>query len=447
MANEMTCDNFVMTEDGERFEMAQIAKGDPGFSPIANVTQEGDITTITITDLQGTTTAEIDNRSKASWIYDTAAGDIVSFPDGADNAPMKALVATIEPVQEGEGEPSPVNIRPITGYTGLNGKRAGKNVVKITNTNIRSGNSFEQNGIEFTPELDENGSVLSITANGSATARTTIVLTGNISDQVASGQYILSGCPSGGGNPGYRLTIWDNTASVTLANDYGNSALFDVNNTHSINYALDISNGVTVSNLVFRPMIRPSSYSDGAFEPHVSKDIAVDWQSAAGVVYSCEIDVITGKMTVDRARALNVWTKHNSYSHVFYRIGTGNKQFSPAVKSDGLCNMLPTVQANSLSALDAIDYGLRITDAIYVVNKDVQTAEEFNVWATQNDLQVVYTLATPNEYQLTPQEVTTLLGKNTVWTDVGPVSVTAPRDTKMYIDRKIAENVAAALNP
>ena len=59
---------------------------------------------------------------------------------------------------------------------------------------------------------------------------------------------------------------------------------------------------------------------------------------------------------------------------------------------------------------------------------------------------MVYTLATPVEYQLTPQEVTTLLGNNVVYTDVGPVSVTAPRDTKMYVDNKIAEAVAAALN-
>ena len=68
MANEMYCDNFIMSEDGEKFEMTQTSKGDPGFSPIANVTQEGDVTTITITDEKGTTTADIDISGKVDKV-------------------------------------------------------------------------------------------------------------------------------------------------------------------------------------------------------------------------------------------------------------------------------------------------------------------------------------------------------------------------------------------
>ena len=55
-------------------------------------------------------------------------------------------------------------------------------------------------------------------------------------------------------------------------------------------------------------------------------------------------------------------------------------------------------------------------------------------------------LANPVTYQLTPQEVTTLLKYNRVWTDVGPVSVEYPADTKLYIDNKITQAIAAALN-
>lgn len=47
--------------------------------------------------------------------------------------------------------------------------------------------------------------------------------------------------------------------------------------------------------------------------------------------------------------------------------------------------------------------------------------------------QVVYKLATPQTYQLTPQQLLTFLGTNSVWADTGNTTVTYPADTKMYI--------------
>lgn len=50
---------------------------------------------------------------------DSASGAVASFTDGADNVPLKSLVAGINPVQSGEGDPSPENIRPISGWAGI----------------------------------------------------------------------------------------------------------------------------------------------------------------------------------------------------------------------------------------------------------------------------------------------------------------------------------------
>lgn len=41
--------------------------------------------------------------------------DIVTFSDGA-NLPMPSLKVGIEPIQEGSGDPSPTNVRPISGW-------------------------------------------------------------------------------------------------------------------------------------------------------------------------------------------------------------------------------------------------------------------------------------------------------------------------------------------
>ena len=48
-----------------------------------------------------------------------ASGDTVSF-ESAFETPLSSLIVNISPVQSGSGDPSPTNIRPISGWTGAN---------------------------------------------------------------------------------------------------------------------------------------------------------------------------------------------------------------------------------------------------------------------------------------------------------------------------------------
>jgi hypothetical protein len=58
-------------------------------------------------------------------------------------------------------------------------------------------------------------------------------------------------------------------------------------------------------------------------------------------------------------------------------------------------------------------------------------------------VQFVYPLATPITYTLTPTEIKSLLGDNNIWADAGDTTVTYRADTKLYIDKKIAEVINA----
>jgi len=58
-----------------------------------------------------------DDRYKP-YPTDTASGAVASFADGADGISLKSCIVQIEPVQEGSGDPSPDNVRPISGWTG-----------------------------------------------------------------------------------------------------------------------------------------------------------------------------------------------------------------------------------------------------------------------------------------------------------------------------------------
>lgn len=55
-----------------------------------------------------------------------------------------------------------------------------------------------------------------------------------------------------------------------------------------------------------------------------------------------------------------------------------------------------------------------------------------------NPLQFIVPLKTPQTYQLSPQQIKTLLGINNVWADTGDVTVKYRADTKLYIDKVLA---------
>ena len=61
----------------------------------------------------------------------------------------------------------------------------------------------------------------------------------------------------------------------------------------------------------------------------------------------------------------------------------------------------------------------------------------FVTWLQSNPIQAVYPLETPQTYQLTPQEVKTLLGQNNIWADTGDCSVSYRADTKLYVEDKV----------
>lgn len=55
---------------------------------------------------------------------ETASGNPIHITDAAA-CPAESVVTTLEPVQEGSGDPSPDNVRPITGHTGVELKHSG----------------------------------------------------------------------------------------------------------------------------------------------------------------------------------------------------------------------------------------------------------------------------------------------------------------------------------
>ena len=304
------------------------------------------------------------------FLAPTYADGVASFQAQRAQS-LTGLTVRIDPIQEGTGEPSPSNIRPISGRTGLTVTRAGKNLLNTTLEEIKrlntggtwSDNVYTYRGVTFTVGTDADGLITGITVNGTATTFSLLAL--NDTCELREGG-ILSGCPSGGSySNSYSLYGADMAAGQsTRIRDEGNGATSTTNYT-SIRFFIGLRGNATANDLVFKPMIRNSG--DSTYEPYTAQTYPITWESIAGTVYGGTLDVVSGVLTVD-------WDYIASY--------------------DG--ETLP---------------GEWISDRDVYVEGTTPTA----------GAEVAYKLAEPVTYQLTPTDIKTLAGFNQIYSDAGPV--------------------------
>lgn len=106
----------------------------------------------------------------------TVTGNPVSFKTNIAK-PLNQMLIPFSPVQSGTGDPSPENIRPITGWTGVNVTRAGANLLENTAT------SSTVNGTTFTVNADKTVTVSDTpTANAGKVIHSGLFWDGNLAD-------------------------------------------------------------------------------------------------------------------------------------------------------------------------------------------------------------------------------------------------------------------------
>lgn len=160
------------------------------------------------------------------------------------------------------------------------GKSVKKNYVKIT----RVGDTATINTVVFTIHRNNKGQVEYVNANGTNTGTGTAwfnVLKDNESIEIDNGDYILTGCPSGGGNLVYKITITSGGDSVQ---DFGEGANFTISNGKINTLSIGIGAGQTVDNLKFYPMLRPASIKDNSYEPYIPDNTELMTWEANGVL-------------------------------------------------------------------------------------------------------------------------------------------------------------------
>lgn len=374
-----------------------------------------------------------------AFATDTVSGAIAHFTDGADSIPMKDVLVHIEPVQEGSGDPSPDNVRPITGWTGAKVTRTGKNLLNL----VESEMVLDGWNRLFPISLKAGTYIISCQNQfGASSAKGARVLF--TSENYATTVKELSNYYTFGDSTfvGMAVTITEEEAS-------------EIKN---IQFLLRAGN-VSYNDIVQGNIQLELGSTATAYEPYSGQTYDIIFPAEAGTVYGGTLDVTKGELVVDRichiyeggmddiitSRSIDSSTKWLSirtataYNHAV----SGNAQDSFNLIKP-LCDKLkPTWFLDAISATNCYAPQGNWAPAHIIKVDGLTTVDEYDVWCAENKPQISWLLATPITYQLTPQEITSLLGENNVWADTGDSDVEYRADTKLYITKKITEAVSA----
>lgn len=258
---------------------------------------------------------------------------VAVIDDGADDIPVKSLVAGIEPAQNFNGYGKP--------WAG----GAGKNLLPIDRYIV------EANGITFTKNADG-----SITANGTATATAQMRYRGAF---LPAGNYKFNGCPAGGNSETYHVYAWDYTTGARpkkwdgttgSANDVGTGFQeIKVLEGHEVAIVCRVLTGVTVNNITFKPMIVKASETDATYEPYSNICPISGWNAVKAARTSQNLLPVSASTTTlygvtftvdDRGAVTAVGTSTAGnksvldYGHAYLRPGTYILSGCPAGGTD-----------------------------------------------------------------------------------------------------------------
>ena len=163
------------------------------------------------------------------------------------------------------------------------------------------------------------------------------------------------------------------------------------------------------------------------FEEYQGEVYAFTFPDEAGTVYGCTLDVLSGVLTVDRA-IINVADVEtiNSYGsgsakYYYFNVSDVKKAPSTSATPNMISNQYAAItpaQATGSGDYKGISAGVNVSQ-IFI--KDINIADVTALKA--QGITIVYDLAEPVTYQLSAQEVTALIGQNNIFADTGKVSV------------------------
>ena len=420
-------------------------KGEPGNdgeSPVVTVTAIENGHRISITDKDGTQTIDVldgKDGKDGTQIDDTTVGpdawsskhivDMLCPPLEETGNPVQCYPVagyplgckvSWEPTQEGAGDPSPENVRPIKGRDSVMVTRCGENLL-----NIAPFTKLVNKGITY--EYVTNGGVhISGTATASSDSPTFAV------GHLPPGKYF---CLDVNADFYSSIVVRRNGANLWL----DTKGVFEILAGDVIKYwYMIVTNGTTLDTTVY-PYIVPGTTAPTTYAPYTGQTATL---TLPHTIYGGTVDAVTGEgqetwklVTLDGTEN---WQKKETQTYIRYTASDLPEDAEVNTSKDCfanvLCNVLPSTDTNK--KLNGIQLQITNKRMIMISVEGIDSLEDFVAWVKESAVQIAYKLAKPVPFTATgAQPIPALSGVNTVLTDSDSVTVTGRADPiKRIID-------------
>lgn len=366
---------------------------------------------------------ELNNAIESLYPVNTASGAIANFTTSLAK-PLTALTSTIVAQQAGSGTPSPQNERSISGVSSVGFTQTGKN---LWNGTASPTGTYRSSAIDFF--LPAGDYVFSATVTSSDTDGTkSLILLRDIDN---GAEYVRLDRNT---RSSFAITFTKDIVSIQFFAGFND--VQSAGDTYTF-ADLQIEKGSTAT----------------AYEVYNLNDT---FTIAIGqTIYGGVIDAINGNAnkTDDIGNLSDLEWSYNADAGVFYTTTklTGCAT-NPTTCKCSCYDFNSSANGSNLSIMSAALSDKQIcaysnsTNAGRIVVKDSNYTDATTFVNSLSNQEILYPLATPVEITgLTPDNFTTIIGENNIFSDCGEVSVGFKQTVQEYIDAKIAETQALIL--
>lgn len=362
-----------------------------------------------------------------------ASGAIATFTDGGDNKPLKSLKVAINPVQSGSGDPSPSNVRPISGWSAVNVTRTGKNLfehnsIAVYTYDFVSNNTFED---MLNPFFMKGGQTYVLTIDS--------------------------------GNKLYRMRAFDKNHDI----------ITDMNKINAVSHGTSTGltyypsskfygyDGAGADNItVFRPTedmwfdstVQTTSPTEimlevgdtsTEYKPYNGQNYTIPFLDSQGnpiEVYGGSVDVVNGTS----GNSANKYMLSNYSNIEFHNNQTGINAYEVYIdttnKIAGVNNLISNIMPVKTTFSDVAEYSIRGFNndgsiALKFPKSIISSLVQAKQWCIDNGLQILYE-GTPTTFYTQPTSIKSLLGQNNIWADTGEIlECVYQRDLNLVINQ------------
>lgn len=331
-------------------------------------------------------------------LEDMPTGAIATITDAAA-LPLNDLKVSIEPVQAGSGDPSPSNVRPISGWTECNISDVGINLWD---------EEWELGGYRET--------------NGSKDSAIDTIRSKNYIQVSPNTSYF---CTYGEANKIYEVFYYDKNKNY-INFQLNNGTVTTPSNCRYMTFRCMAAYGTTYNNDI--SINYPST--DTSYHAYKGKAYNIQFPSEAGTVYGGTLDVTNGVLIVDRVM-VDMGTLDWGYSTTqsLFGVNLVDGIHSDNTHLNGICEIYKCVQGynpsggiNDTTQDNAFAVGSTFVSTNWnLLVRDSRYTDATAFKTAMNGVKCVCKLATPQTYNLTPTEIKTLLGINNIFADTGNI--------------------------